>query len=94
MSGDIPPLPQYTLMAWCSVKAQGQLYLYLTFNPFRHFCRTPWMWDQPIGQLLPILKIVEMHSCTKRYWNPRSPRAVQGYKRVIQGTGPLELRLI
>jgi hypothetical protein len=27
MSGAIPPLPQYALMAWCSVKAQGQLYL-------------------------------------------------------------------
>jgi hypothetical protein len=27
MSGAIPPLPQYTFMAWCSVKAQGlQLY--------------------------------------------------------------------
>jgi hypothetical protein len=23
----IPPLPQYAFMAWCSVKAQGQLYL-------------------------------------------------------------------
>jgi len=29
MSGAIPPLPQYTYMAWCSAKAQGQLYLYL-----------------------------------------------------------------
>jgi len=29
MSGAIPPLPQYALMSWCSVKAQGQLYLYL-----------------------------------------------------------------
>jgi hypothetical protein len=29
MSGAIPSLPQYALMAWCSVKAQGQLYLYL-----------------------------------------------------------------
>jgi hypothetical protein len=29
MSGAIPPLPQYAFMAWCSVKAQGQLYLYL-----------------------------------------------------------------
>jgi hypothetical protein len=28
MSGAIPPLPQYAFMAWCSVKAQGQLYLY------------------------------------------------------------------
>jgi hypothetical protein len=29
MSGVIPPLPQYAFMAWCSVKAQGQLYLYI-----------------------------------------------------------------
>jgi hypothetical protein len=28
MSGDIAPLPQYALMARCSVKVQGQLYLY------------------------------------------------------------------
>jgi hypothetical protein len=25
----IPPLLQYAFMAWCSVKAQGQIYLYL-----------------------------------------------------------------
>jgi hypothetical protein len=30
MSGAILPLPQYAFMAWCSVKAQGQLYLYLS----------------------------------------------------------------
>jgi hypothetical protein len=29
MRGAIPPLPQYVFMAWCLVKAQGQLYLYL-----------------------------------------------------------------
>jgi hypothetical protein len=29
MSGAIPPNPQYAFMAWCSVQAQGQLYLYL-----------------------------------------------------------------
>jgi hypothetical protein len=28
MSGATPPLPQYAYMAWCSAKAQGQLYLY------------------------------------------------------------------
>jgi len=28
MSEATPPLPQYALMAWCSVKAQGQIYLY------------------------------------------------------------------
>jgi hypothetical protein len=27
MSGTIPSLPQYAFMAWCLVKAQGQLYL-------------------------------------------------------------------
>jgi hypothetical protein len=34
MSGTIPPLPQYALMAWCSVKTQGQLYLYLSYFHF------------------------------------------------------------
>jgi hypothetical protein len=29
MRGAVPPLHQYAFMAWCSVKAQGQLYLYL-----------------------------------------------------------------
>jgi hypothetical protein len=29
MNGSIPPLPQYASIAWCFVKAQGQLYLYL-----------------------------------------------------------------
>jgi len=29
MSGTIPPPSQYAFMAWCLVKAQGQLYLYL-----------------------------------------------------------------
>jgi hypothetical protein len=29
MSGAITPLPQYAFMAWCSVKTQRQLYLYL-----------------------------------------------------------------
>jgi hypothetical protein len=28
MHGVIPPLLQYAFMAWCSVEAQGQLYLY------------------------------------------------------------------
>jgi hypothetical protein len=29
MSGATPPLPQHAFMALCSVKAQGQLYLYI-----------------------------------------------------------------
>jgi hypothetical protein len=32
MSGAIPPLLQYVSMAWSSVKAQGQIYLYFTFT--------------------------------------------------------------
>jgi len=28
MSGALPSLHQYAFMAWCLVKAQGQLYLY------------------------------------------------------------------
>jgi len=27
MRGNVPPLYKYVFMAWCSVKAQGQLYL-------------------------------------------------------------------
>jgi hypothetical protein len=36
MSGVIPPLPQYAFMAWCLLKAQGQLYLYLKRYLFVH----------------------------------------------------------
>jgi hypothetical protein len=32
MRGAIPSLPQYAFMAWCSVKAQGQLYFTLYFD--------------------------------------------------------------
>jgi hypothetical protein len=32
MRGAIPPLFQYALVAWCSVKAQGQLCLYIFVN--------------------------------------------------------------
>jgi hypothetical protein len=28
MRGAIPPLPQNAFMAWCSVRTQGQLYIY------------------------------------------------------------------
>jgi len=32
MSGAMPPLPQYAFMAWCSVKAQGQIGLNFTLR--------------------------------------------------------------
>jgi hypothetical protein len=31
MNGAIPLLPQYAFIAWCSVKAQEQRYLYLSY---------------------------------------------------------------
>jgi len=31
MGGAVPPLAQYGFMAWCSVKAQGHLYLHLLY---------------------------------------------------------------
>jgi len=43
MRAAIAPLFQYTFMAWCSVKAQGQLYihlhlyLYLYVNSHLHY---------------------------------------------------------
>jgi hypothetical protein len=38
MRGAIPLLPQYTFMTWCSVKAQGQLYLYCQAKYFTETC--------------------------------------------------------
>jgi len=32
MRGAIPPLAKYDYVAWCSVKSQGQFYLYLTLQ--------------------------------------------------------------
>jgi hypothetical protein len=34
MSGAIYPLPQYAFMSWRLVKAQGQLYLLISFNKY------------------------------------------------------------
>jgi hypothetical protein len=36
MSGAIHSLPQYAFMAWCLVKAQGQLYLYIYLKVIRY----------------------------------------------------------
>jgi hypothetical protein len=47
----ILPLPQYTFMAWCSVKnkAQGQLYLYLLIpEEKRSIGRTRRKWEDNI----------------------------------------------
>jgi len=36
----IPPFPQYLFMAWCSVKAQGQLYLSPLLYGYNHEAET------------------------------------------------------
>jgi hypothetical protein len=38
MNGVIPPHPQYAFMAWCSVEAQGQLYLFTFYLQVSKFC--------------------------------------------------------
>jgi hypothetical protein len=40
MCGAIPSLPQYVLMSWCLVKAQGQLHLHLHLYLYLYFTFT------------------------------------------------------
>jgi hypothetical protein len=49
MRGAIPPLPQYAFMAWCSVKAQGQLSLPLPYlsNIIPHLGSYPKFFKEP-----------------------------------------------
>jgi hypothetical protein len=52
----IPPLPQYAFTVWCSVKAQGQLYLYLLsgFSWLSSVCRGKWH-NKDEGKIIPLL---------------------------------------
>jgi hypothetical protein len=56
MSGAIPPFLRYAFMAWCLVKAQGQLYLYL------YLLLVLWCEGGPTGGKLPICGICGMNS--------------------------------
>jgi hypothetical protein len=52
MSGAIPPLPQCAFMVWCSVKAQGQLFLYLLPLPVMEFIENyRFYWVNHVPQL-------------------------------------------
>jgi hypothetical protein len=53
MSVAIPPLPQYAFMAWCLVKAQGQLYFTLLVTTWRAtvFIFLTENWNVPGSQL-------------------------------------------
>jgi hypothetical protein len=47
MLWDIPPLTQYAFMAWCSVKTQGQIYLYLTLSMLALPTKTLHLFENP-----------------------------------------------
>jgi hypothetical protein len=42
MGGVIPPLPQYAFMAWCLLKAQGQLYVFTLYLTKHHTIKKYW----------------------------------------------------
>jgi hypothetical protein len=42
MSGAIPPHPQYAFMAWCLVKAQGQLYFTFMYEYMTLHLQVSW----------------------------------------------------
>jgi hypothetical protein len=51
MRGAILALPQYAFMACCSVKAQGQLYLYLYILYVAHTCVVRFVFVKLVGAL-------------------------------------------
>jgi hypothetical protein len=57
----IPPLLQYAFMAWCSVKAQGQLYFYITFTLAR---------PKEVSSVLTVAR--ELGSVSYTWWECRS----------------------
>jgi hypothetical protein len=60
MRGAIPPLPKYVFMAWCLVKAQGQLYL-------KTYLFTPWC-----GTLFEKLVVTQLFKIYPAFlWNPK-----------------------
>jgi len=58
MRGAVPPLPQYAIMAWCSVKSRGQLYLTASYPvPAVHKVRPvdrfwPWNGKEPTRKVV------------------------------------------
>jgi hypothetical protein len=74
MRGVIPRLPRYAFMAWCLVKTQGQLYLYLTKRNI--YCRNVGPSDRAVKGTC---------SCTARTLGSwfRAPLATLMYARVL-----------
>jgi len=54
MRGDIPPLPEHAFMAWCSIKAQGEIYLLLSLNT-QQVVRLKWKLCILMGSVLCVM---------------------------------------
>jgi hypothetical protein len=74
MHGDIPPLFQYSFMAWYSVKAQGQLYTYILLPSkenaiiIKYISHT--LWNKPqIGNSVPCYwaRCFSLSACPLRF---------------------------
>jgi hypothetical protein len=57
MSGAILPLPQYLSMAWCSVEAQGQLYLYLISYKISSFL----LWPNKVHSAVRLVNFISVY---------------------------------
>jgi hypothetical protein len=62
MLGRIPSVPQYALMEWCSVKAQGQFYLNLYLYQFSIIPAL----QKPEIELREFLRLIILNTCV---WN-------------------------
>jgi len=68
MSGAIPSFPQYAFMAWCLVKAGGQLYVYLT--KCRQVTKSVFSVDvQSVRSPLPASTTTERPQNNSGHWN-------------------------
>jgi hypothetical protein len=78
MNGAIPPLPQYAFMAWCLVKAQGQLYLYgfCNFLWLKGVCvKRSWVgeyWSEGVFHVIQ-LQLYDRQHHSANHWNPTPP---------------------
>jgi hypothetical protein len=77
MRGALPPLPQYTFMAWCSVQSQGQLYL-LHFT-FLYYTVKVYIKFKAERCIAPEGEVYKQHMCCERQfdiwaaWPPPPP---------------------
>jgi hypothetical protein len=90
MSGAIPPFPEYAFMAWCSIKAQGQLYLYLG-RCLRHSFGMPSIPQALLNSRECITFYTSqgltlsgglLYMASSRAWALKPPPAIHGFRRI------------